>query len=65
MAGFYDDNFGFWDGMDDPEMREFYQQVQEESVDKRCEGCGRMVRLRPDYAYCNTCADAIEQGRDF
>lgn len=59
---YYDDNFGFWEGMDDPDMRDFYHQVQRESRRKKCQGCGRMVRLRPDYAICNSCADRMERG---
>ena len=65
MSGYYDDNYGWWDDMDDPDMVEFYHQVQKESVRKKCQGCGRMVKLRPDYAYCNSCADKIERGWDF
>lgn len=42
---FYDDNFGEWDDMDDPDAVEFYQQVQAESVEKECAICGRTVRL--------------------
>lgn len=59
---YYDDNFGYWGDMDDPEMRAFYDRVQAESVEKECEGCGRLVRLRPDYAYCDSCADRRERG---
>jgi hypothetical protein len=62
MMTMYDDNFGFWDDADDPAMREFYGQVQSRSVVKSCEGCGREVRLLPEYAYCNGCADAMERG---
>ena len=61
---YYDDNFGHWDGMDDPEMVEFYHQVQRESVEKKCVGCGKLVRIRPNYAYCNSCAERIERGED-
>jgi hypothetical protein len=64
MNGYYDDNFGHWEGMDDPDMRRFYKQVQKESVYKKCQGCGRRVKIRPDYAYCNSCADKIERGMD-
>ena len=64
MASYYDDNFGHWDDMDDPDMVDFYNQVQKESVVKTCEGCGNKVKIRPDYAYCNSCADKIEQGWD-
>lgn len=64
---YHDDNFGHWDGMDpgDPDYEDnvrFYHQVQAESVEKTCDGCGRRVKLRPDYGYCNSCADAIESG---
>ena len=62
---YVDDNFGTWDDMDDPDTVEFYHQVQQESVSKTCEGCRRKVRLRPDYGYCNSCADRIERGMDF
>ena len=65
MTGYYDDNFGHWDGMDDPEMRSFYWEVQKTNVRKKCRCCGKMVRLRPDYDMCNSCADAHEQGIDY
>jgi hypothetical protein len=65
MPSYYDDNFGHWDGMDDPDMRSFYRKVQRESVLKTCQGCGRKVRLRPDYAICNSCADRVERGGDY
>jgi rRNA maturation endonuclease Nob1 len=64
MTTYYDDNFGEWHDMDDDEVREFYKQVQKESRLKRCQGCDRMVKLRPDYAYCNSCADKRERGMD-
>lgn len=64
MAEYFDDNFGHWDNMDDPDMREFYDQVQRESVTKKCKGCGRKVKIRREYAYCNSCADKIERGMD-
>ena len=60
---YYDDNFGHWD-MEDPDSREFYDQVQAESVYKRCQGCGAIVRLRPDYITCNSCMDTLEQCGD-
>jgi hypothetical protein len=59
---YYDDNFGFWEDMDDPEMRWFYEQVQRESVLKECVDCGRMVKIRPDYECCNRCANLREGG---
>ena len=65
MAEYYDDNFGHWEDMDDPDMQDFYHQVQRQSVEKECDRCGRTVRLRPEYAICNSCADAIERGMDY
>lgn len=62
MISYHDDNFGNWDGMDDPDMVDFYHQVQRESVEKECENCGCKVKLRPQYSICNDCADALEQG---
>ena len=50
--------------MDDPDMVEFYHQVQKENVEKKCEGCGQMVVLRPEYGFCNICADKRERGWD-
>jgi len=60
---YVDDNFGTWD-IESPEDVEFYNTVQRESRVKKCQGCGRRVRLRPDYAYCNRCADTLERGGD-
>ena len=62
MPTYYDDNFGHWDDMDDPDMRNFYHQVQRENVEKECVDCGRIVRIRPDYECCNSCADRRESG---
>lgn len=67
MASYYDDNFGHWEGMDGPDAednREYYKRVQATNVRKKCQGCGRMVRIQPDYAYCNSCADKREKGFD-
>lgn len=61
---YVDDNFGHWDDMDDPDNREFYDYVRRNSVEKACKGCGRKVRLMPDYAYCDSCATKIEHGMD-
>ena len=58
-----DDNYGVWD-MDSHEDREFYHQVQRESIVKRCDGCGSIVKIRPEYGYCNSCATEIERGGD-
>ena len=59
----YDDNFGHYNIEDDDDL-EFYEQMQRESVEKKCKGCGRTVRIRPQYAYCNSCAEKIERGED-
>lgn len=64
MASYYDDNFGHWDGMDDPDMVDFYHDVQKRTVEKVCEGCGRKVMLLPQYGYCDSCATKREQGWD-
>ena len=62
---FYDDNFGRWEDMDDPDMRDFYRQVQKESVLKRCSICGRQVRLRPEYDKCDSCCRKMEAGYQY
>jgi hypothetical protein len=62
---YVDDNYGTWDGMDDPDMVDFYHEVQRTNVRKKCHGCGRIVKIRPDYGYCNSCADRMERGGDF
>jgi len=63
MTEYYDDNFGHWE-IESEEDLEFYHMVQQESVKKVCECCGRTVMLRPDYGICNACADALERGGD-
>ena len=65
MPTYYDDNFGHWEDMDDQDKIDFYHRVQKESVWKKCRRCGRKVKIRPDYAICNTCADALESGLDY
>ena len=60
---YYDDNFGHWEVRDE-EDKQFYFQTAKRSVLKKCEGCGRQVKLLPHYAYCNSCADARERGWD-
>lgn len=64
MSTFYDDNFGEWDDMDDPDVRDFYDKVQKESRPTECGGCGQTFNLRPGYGYCNSCADMRERGMD-
>lgn len=65
MASYYDDNFGHWDGMDEPEMRDFYDHVQRNSVEKICVGCNQKVKIMPQYDVCDSCATKREQGFDF
>lgn len=60
---YYDDNFGCWD-INDQDDVEFYKRVQRESRPRKCQGCGRRVRLRPDYAICNDCCVKHELGGD-
>ena len=57
---YYDDNFGCWEDMNDPDMMEFYRQVQDESVEKTCSICERKVMLRPSYDKCDSCCREIE-----
>ena len=63
MSEYYDDNFGRYE-INDQDDVDFYWQMQAASVAKRCKGCGRMVRIKQDYAYCNSCADKREKGWD-
>lgn len=63
MTMYYDDNFGEYDIQDEEDI-EFYMRVQEESVEKVCECCGRTVMLRPQYGICNSCAETLERGGD-
>jgi hypothetical protein len=65
MRTYYDDNFGTWDNMDDSEMVSFYHQCQKTNVTKGCKRCERTVRIQPQYAICNSCADAVERGMDY
>ena len=59
---YFDQNFGEWD-MSEEGMVDFFCEVQATNVEKECEGCGNIVKIQSHYAYCNDCADAIEQGR--
>ena len=65
MASYYDDNYGWYEDAEDPDVRAFYHKVQRESVRKTCKGCGRKVKLRRDYAICNSCADRAERGWEY
>ena len=60
---YIDDNFGTWDIRNEDDL-DFYYQVQAENVHKRCEACGNMVNIRPQYAICGSCADRLERGED-
>ena len=65
MPIYYDDNYGVWENMDEPDgpsNREFYKQVQKDSVWKKCKSCDRKVKIRRSYSICNSCADKIERG---
>ena len=63
MPSYYDDNYG-WYEIDGPEDVEFYHRTQKESVWKKCQACGRRVKIKPDYGICNSCADKRERGMD-
>lgn len=61
MASYYDDNYG-WYEIESQEDIDFYHQTQKDSVWKKCKNCGKRVRIKRDYAICNSCADKIERG---
>jgi hypothetical protein len=61
MPGYYDDNFG-WYEIEDQEDLDFYMANQLSSVNTKCKGCGRTVRLLPEYIYCNSCTQIVERG---
>lgn len=63
MTTYYDDNYGHWE-MESEEDIEFYRQTQQTNVRKKCCGCGRIVRIQPQYDFCNDCAEKIERGQD-
>jgi hypothetical protein len=58
---YYDDNFGHYE-IESEEDVGFYHQMQAASVWKKCADCGRKVKIKPDYAICNSCADRQERG---
>lgn len=58
---YYDDNFGCY-AVDSEDDVAFYRENQRRSRRKKCQGCGRMVKLLPDYAYCNSCVERRERG---
>ena len=59
---YYDDNFGRWEDMNDPEMVEFYRGVQKRSVVKICVLCNRKVKILPQYDKCDGCMVQLENG---
>ena len=64
MTTYYDDNFGHYnpDGFDSSEdMDNFYRYMDKNSVWKICKQCGNKVKIKHDYAICNTCADNNER----
>ena len=63
MASYYDDNYG-WYEIEGPEDVEFYHETQRRSVWKKCQGCGKKVKIKPEYGYCNSCAEKREKGFD-
>jgi hypothetical protein len=64
MPTYYDDNFGCYEIHDQDDI-DFYFQVQRESRWKKCQSCGRKVKLRPDYTICNACAERAERGLEY
>lgn len=60
---YYDDNFGHYE-IESQDDVDFYHEVQQRSVLKKCAGCERKVKLQPEYAYCNSCAEKIERRMD-
>lgn len=63
MPTYVDDNYGTYEIESDEDV-EFYRDVQRRSVRKKCQGCGRMVKILPEYAYCDNCASRRERGED-
>jgi hypothetical protein len=60
---YVDDNFGHYE-IESQDDVDFYHEVQRKSVWKKCDGCGKKVKIMPHYGYCNTCATARENGWD-
>ena len=63
QRSYCDDNFGFYDIQSEEDI-EFYHEMQRRSVRKKCGGCGRMVKIKPDYWLCNSCCEKLERGGD-
>jgi rRNA maturation endonuclease Nob1 len=60
---YIDDNYGQYD-IESQEDVDFYFETQQKSVLKKCKGCGRKVKIKPEYALCNSCAEKLERGGD-
>jgi hypothetical protein len=60
---YVDDNFGTY-RIEDEDDVEFYHSVQRRSRRRKCDGCGRSVKLLPGYGYCDGCATKLERGMD-
>ena len=58
-----DDSFGCREPETEEDV-EWYRQVQSESVWKKCNRCGRRVKLRKSYGTCNNCMEMLERGLD-
>ena len=54
-------NYGFW-VIDGAEELAFFEHVQRQSFDTRCERCRQPVRLMPVRRICAPCASAMECG---
>lgn len=63
MTSYYSDNYGWLDFEDEEDM-EVHMMIEAESVEKECAGCGMIVKIRPSYDVCNSCADKRERGWD-
>jgi rRNA maturation endonuclease Nob1 len=63
VATFYDDNFGHYE-IESQDDIDFYFEMQRKSVSKKCSGCGRRVKISPEYDYCNSCAEKMERGQE-
>jgi len=61
---YYDENFGHWEDMDDPDTQQFYRDTQRKSVYKKCSICGHRVKLLPQYDKCDRCCCILEAGGD-
>ena len=61
---YYDDNFGCYEIRDEDDVA-FYHEMQRQSVWKKCQGCGRRVKIKRDYGICNSCAERAEHGLEY